>query len=56
MLQAIFKIFAENPPSIAIALAGLLALTGQNEEAAVFLIAGVSLQVLWLIGKYFLSN
>jgi hypothetical protein len=50
MLKAIFKIFAKNPPSIAIAIAGLLALIGQYSEAGVFLGAGVLLQILWLVG------
>ena len=54
MLQAIFKIFAKNPPSIAIAIAGLLALVGRDSEAAVFLGTGILLQGLWLLGRYFL--
>jgi len=53
MLKAIFRIFANNPPSIAIAIAGLLALTGQYSEAALFLGVGVLLQGLWLIGQHF---
>lgn len=51
MIQAIFRIFAENPPSIAIAVAGILALVGQYGEAAAFLVAGVLLQILWLLKK-----
>jgi hypothetical protein len=51
MLKAIFRIFANNPPSIAIAIAGLLALIGQYGEAAVFLGVGVLLQTLWLAGR-----
>jgi len=54
MLKAIFRIFASNPPSIAIAIAGLLALVGQYSEAAVFLGVGILLQGLWLIGQRFL--
>jgi hypothetical protein len=53
MLQAIFKIFAKNPPSIAIAIAGLLALIGKYSEAELFLGAGILLQILWLVGKYY---
>ncbi|MCW4004773.1 MAG: hypothetical protein NWE95_12765 [Candidatus Bathyarchaeota archaeon] len=48
MLQAIIKIFAKNPPSIAIALAGTLALLGRYSEATSFLFGGILLQVLWL--------
>jgi hypothetical protein len=54
LLRAIIKIIAKNPPSIAIVLAGLLALTGQCGEATLFLGAGILLQIFWLIGKYFL--
>lgn len=42
------KIIAKNPPSIAIALAGVLALTGQEETAILFLGVGCVLQVLWI--------
>jgi hypothetical protein len=54
MLEAIFRIFADNPPSISIAIAGLLALTGQNSEAMLFLGAGILLQGLWLIIRHLL--
>jgi len=53
VLKAIIRIIAKNPPSIAIAIAGLLALAGQYGEAAVFLGAGILLQGLWLLGRYF---
>lgn len=56
MIEAIVKIFAKNPPSIAIAIAGLLALAGQTNEAATFLIAGIFMQCLWILGKYLLSK
>lgn len=56
MIEAIIKVFAKNPPSIAIAVAGLLALTGQLTEAEYFLVAGIFMQVLWIVGKYFLSK
>jgi hypothetical protein len=55
MLKAIFRIFANNPPSIAIAIGGLLALIGQYSEAALFLGVGILLQGLWLAGRYFLK-
>jgi hypothetical protein len=55
MIGAI-EIFARNPPSIAIAVAGLLTLTGQLREAEYFLVAGILMQGLWLVGKYFLSK
>jgi hypothetical protein len=50
-LKTIIRIIAKNPPSIAIVIAGLLALTGQYGEAEVFLVAGVFLQSLWLLRK-----
>jgi hypothetical protein len=53
MLKAIVRIMAKNPPSIAIAVAGLLALAGQTTEAALFLIAGIFLQALWLLKEHF---
>jgi hypothetical protein len=48
MIKTIISIVAKNPPSIAIALAGVLALTGQTETATLFLIVGIGLQILWL--------
>jgi len=56
MIEAIVKIFAKNPPSIAIAVAGLLALAGQTNEASTFLIAGIFMQCLWILGEYLLSK
>jgi uncharacterized membrane protein YfbV (UPF0208 family) len=56
MIEAIVKIFAKNPPSIAIAIAGLLALTGQLNEAYTFLVAGIFMQGLWILGKCFVSK
>lgn len=56
MIESIVRVIAKNPPSIAIAVAGLLALTGQSKEAYDFLFAGIFLQGLWIIGKYFLSR
>jgi hypothetical protein len=54
-IEAIIKIFANNPPSIAIALGGLMLLIGypsQNQGLIIagwaFFIIGVILQVLWL--------
>jgi hypothetical protein len=52
MIEAIVKIFAKNPPSIAIAAACLLALAGQLREAEYFLVAGILMQALWIVGKY----
>ncbi len=49
MIDAVIEMIAKNPPSIAIAIAGVLALTGQISLAIVFLIVGVFLQTLWLI-------
>ena len=37
MIKTIISIVAKNPPSIAIALAGVLALTGQTGTAILFL-------------------
>ncbi len=56
MLNALIKIFASNPPSIALALAGLLALSGQLNEAYTFLSAGILMQICWILGKYFISK
>jgi len=56
MVQAIVKVLAKNPPSIAIAIAGLLALAGQYNEAYSFLLAGIFLQGLWIGARYFLSK
>jgi len=53
MIKAIIRIIAKNPPSIAIAIAGLLTLTGRLSEAFVFLVAGVFLQSLWLLRDRF---
>lgn len=53
MIKAIVRIFAKNPPSIAIAIAGLLALAGQLNEAYAFLFAGVFMQVLWILKDRF---
>lgn len=52
MLKAILKIIAKNPPSIAIAFAGLLSLAGKLNEAVMFLIVGVFLQGLWMYLRY----
>jgi Na+/phosphate symporter len=52
MLETVVKIIARNPPSIAIAIAGLLTLAGHSSEAAIFLIAGILLQGLWILRKY----
>jgi hypothetical protein len=49
MISAIIKIFASNPPSIAIAIGGVLALTGQTAVGLAFLGVGVVLQALWLL-------
>ena len=49
MIQTVVEIIAKNPPSIAIALAGILALTGQTGMAIIFLIIGVLLQALWIL-------
>jgi len=43
------EIIAKNPPSIAIAIAGLLTLIGRLGQAAIFLGIGIFLQVLWLL-------
>lgn len=49
IMSAIIKIFAKNPPSIAIALAGVLMLAGQTAAGILFLAVGVVLQALWLL-------
>jgi hypothetical protein len=49
MIKTIISIVAKNPPSIAIALAGVLALTGQTGTAILFLVVGITLQVLWIL-------
>lgn len=53
MIKAMIRIIAKNPPSIAIAIAGLLTLTGRLTEAAIFLTAGIFLQALWLLKDRF---
>jgi len=53
IIKAIIRIIAKNPPSIAIAIAGLLTLTGHLSEASVFLVAGVFLQSLRLLRDHF---
>ena len=55
MVKTIIGIIAKNPPSIAIVLAGLLALSGDYSNAVVFLFVGIFLQGLWIIGRYALS-
>jgi hypothetical protein len=52
-MKSIIEIIAKNPPSIAIAIAGLLTLMGRLSEAALFLGAGIFLQVLWLLKDRF---
>ena len=54
-IKAIFEIIADNPPSIAIALGGLMLLIGYPSEIRglviagwVFFFVGVFLQILWL--------
>ena len=54
-IEAVFEIFADNPPSIAIALGGLMLLVGFLMKEGglitagwVFSFAGFILQVLWL--------
>jgi hypothetical protein len=49
MIKTIISIVAKNPPSIAIAMAGVLALMGQVDTAVIFLAVGTLLQVLWLL-------
>jgi hypothetical protein len=56
LIETIIKIFAKNPPSIAIVFAGLLALAGQIKEAYDFLYAGLFMQCLWIAGKYLISK
>jgi hypothetical protein len=50
-MSVIVKIFAKNPPSIALALAGVLALAGQTGTAVAFLAVGIFLQALWLLKR-----
>lgn len=56
MIKTIVEIIAKNPPSIAIAIAGLLIMSGQLKEAYDFLYAGVFMQIIWILGKYILSR
>lgn len=56
MIKAIVEIIAKNPPSIAIAIAGLLIMFGQAKEAYDFLYAGIFMQIIWILGKYILSR
>jgi len=51
MFKTIVKIFAKNPPSIAIAFGGIMIMSGQTEAGYHFLNAGIFLQVLWIIMK-----
>jgi hypothetical protein len=55
MVNTIIEIIAKNPPSIAVAIAGLLALAGDYNNAIKFLFAGIFLQGLWILGRYVLS-
>ncbi len=48
-LEVVMHFFAKNPPSILFLGALLLVLVGQGDFAYDFLIAGVFLQVLWLV-------
>jgi hypothetical protein len=56
LIKTIVEIIAKNPPSIAIAIAGLLIMSGQSKEAYDFLYAGIFMQILWILGKYILSR
>ena len=56
MIKTIVQIIAKNPPSIAIAIAGLLVMSDQLKEAYDFLYAGISMQIIWILGKYMLSR
>jgi hypothetical protein len=56
LIKTIIEIIAKNPPSIAIAIAGLLIISGQSKEAYDFLYAGIFMQIVWIIGKYILSR
>ena len=54
-IEAIIKIFADNPPSIAIALGGLMLLIGYPSQIDglviagwIFFFGGFFLQILWL--------
>jgi hypothetical protein len=51
MIKTIISIMAKNPPCIAIALAGVLALSGQIGTAFAFLAVGAVLQILWLLKR-----
>jgi len=39
-----------------IVFAGMLALTGRTKEAYDFLYAGIFMQTMWLLGRYFLPR
>jgi len=52
MIKAIVQIVARNPPSILLAYAGLLAITGQTKDAYNFLYTGIFLQIAWLVLKF----
>jgi len=56
LIKAIVEIIAKNPPSIAIAIAGLLIMSGQSKEAYDFLYAGIFMQIIWILGKYIFSR
>ena len=53
MIRTIIRIVAKNPPSIAIALAGVLAIAGETGTALAFLAVGIVLQTLWLFKDRF---
>jgi hypothetical protein len=53
MIKTIIEVVAKNPPSIAIALAGVLAIAGQTGTALQFLAVGIFLQVLWIFKDRF---
>jgi len=55
LIEVILEIFANNPPSIAIALGGVMLLFGYPLQIQglivagwIFFLAGVLLQILWL--------
>ena len=57
-IEAVFEIIADNPPSICIALGGLMVLIGYLSPILelvsagwIFFIAGIILQILWLFRK-----
>ena len=56
MFRAIAKIIAKNPPSIVLVFAGMLAVCGQMKEAYDFLWAGIFMQSLWILGRYFVPK